>query len=133
MPPELVTMTKYALEGRSGDLMALMRSAGFVRDGARIESEQILGYLAPFTEPLGSEEFHFSRRWIQKQAERVGDLRSPEAAIGRSLNLPPRFLLVHRVTMGTVGILCQLDSHVRLREIVAEWQPEMFEPDAPTG
>lgn len=37
------------------------------------------------------------------------------------------------MTMGTVGILCQLDSHVRLREIVAEWQPEMFEPDAPTG
>lgn len=88
MPPELVTMTKYALERRSGDLMALMRSAGFVRDGARIESEQILGYLAPFTEPLGTEEFHFSRRWIQQQAERVGDLRSPEAAIGRSLNLP---------------------------------------------
>ena len=64
---------------------------------------------------------------------RVGDLRNPEASIGRSLNLPPKFLLVHRVTMGTLGILCQLDARVRLREIVAEWQPEMFESDAPTG
>ncbi|MEQ3551459.1 AarF/UbiB family protein [Pseudonocardia nematodicida] len=133
MPAELVAMTKYALQGRGGDLMALMRSAGFVRSGARIEQEQVLAYLAPFTEPLEVEEFHFTRRWIQRQAERVGDLRSPDAAIGRSLNLPPRFLLVHRVTMGTLAILCQLDGHVRLREIVAEWQPEMFEPDAPTG
>lgn len=134
MPPELVAMTRYALRDRGGELMALMRSAGFVHDGARIEQEQILGYLAPFTEPLETEEFHFNRRWIQRQAERVGDLRSPDAAaIGRSLNLPPRFLLVHRVTMGTVGILCQLDARVRLREIVAEWQPELFEPDAPTG
>ncbi|MEV1295674.1 AarF/UbiB family protein [Pseudonocardia sp. NPDC049635] len=130
MPPELVAMTKYALEGRSADLMTLMRSAGFVRDGARVDQEQILGYLAPFTEPLETDEFHFSRRWIQSQAERVGDLRSPEAAIGRSLNLPPRFLLVHRVTMGTLGILCQLDARVRLREIIERWQPEMFEGPA---
>nr|WP_222131621.1 AarF/UbiB family protein [Pseudonocardia sp. C8] len=133
MPPELVAMTKYALEGRGGELMALMRSAGFVREGARVGQEQVLGYLAPFTEPLENDVFHFSRRWLQAQAERVGDLRSPDAAIGRSLNLPPRFLLVHRVTMGTVGILCQLDARVRLREIVAEWQPEMFQSDAPTA
>ncbi|MFP5068629.1 ABC1 kinase family protein [Pseudonocardia nantongensis] len=133
MPAELVTMTKLSLERRGGDLMALMRAAGFVVDGTRIDPEQIISYLAPFTEPLETEEFRFTRRWIQAQAERVGDLRNPEASIGRSLNLPPKFLLVHRVTMGTLGILCQLDARVRLREIVAEWQPEMFESDAPTG
>ncbi len=92
-----------------------------------------MAYLAPFTEPLRTPEFHFSRRWIQSQAERVGDLRNPEAATGRNLNLPPQYLLVHRVTMGTLGILCQLDARVRLRAIVGEWQPELFETDDRAG
>lgn len=133
MPAELVGMTRLALRRRGGDLMALMRAAGFVADGVSIDPERIISYLAPFTEPLETEEFHFTRRWIQAQAERVGDLRNPDASIGRLLNLPPKFLLVHRVTMGTLGILCQLDARVPLREIVAEWQPQMLEPDAPTG
>ena len=40
----------------------------------------MLAYLAPFVEPLRTETFHFTRRWMQKQAERVGDLRSQDFA-----------------------------------------------------
>ena len=69
-----------------------------------------MAYLAPFTEPLRTETFRFNRRWLQRQAERVGDLRSPHFNTGRELNLPPQYLLVHRVTMGTLGVLCQLDA-----------------------
>ena len=72
-----------------------------------------MAYLAPFTEPLRTETFRFNRRWLQSQAERVGDLRSPSFDIGRRLNLPPQYLLVHRVTMGTLGVLCQLDAGFR--------------------
>ncbi|MDN5915659.1 MAG: AarF/ABC1/UbiB kinase family protein [Pseudonocardia sp.] len=133
MPHELVQMTKFALEYRSADLMTLMRDAGFVLEGSRLAPEEAMGYLAPFTEPLRTEEFHFSRRWIQGQAERVGDLRNPEAATARQLNLPPQFLLVHRVTMGTLGILCQLDAHVRLRDVVSTWQPELFGDGVPAA
>jgi hypothetical protein len=60
---------------------------------------------------------------LQRQAERVGDLRSPNFDVGRWLNLPPQYLLVHRVSMGTLGVLCQLDARVALREIVARWNP----------
>ncbi len=62
--------------------------------------------------------FRFDRRWLQKQAERVGDLRSLQFHTGRELNLPPQYLLVHRVMMGTLGVLCQLDADVALRGIV---------------
>ena len=82
-----------------------------------------MAYLAPFAEPLRTETFHFTRRWLQGQAERVGDLRSPNFDVGRRLNLPPQYLLVHRVSMGTLGVLCQLDAHIALREIVARWNP----------
>ena len=133
MPVTLVRMTKFALEYRSAELMDLMREAGFVRPETRLDPDEALAYLAPFTEPLRTEEFHFSRKWIQGQAERVGDLRSPEFDTARSLNLPPEYLLIHRVTMGTLGILCQLDAQVGLREIVATWQPDLFGDGIPAA
>jgi hypothetical protein len=33
---------------------------------------------------------------------------------------------VHRVTLGTLGVLCQLEAEVPLRGIVGRWQPELF-------
>ncbi|MFC5992829.1 ABC1 kinase family protein [Pseudonocardia hispaniensis] len=133
LPRELTIMTKYALEGRSSELMELMRAEGFVRPGTTITAEEAMTYLSPFTEPLRTDRFHFTRRWLRGQAERVGDLRRPEFDTGRSLNLPPQYLLVHRVTFGTLGILCQLDADVPLRGIVGTWQPELFSGEAPAA
>jgi predicted unusual protein kinase regulating ubiquinone biosynthesis (AarF/ABC1/UbiB family) len=132
LPGPLVQMTKFALENRPEDLMELMRNEGFVRAGTEITAAEALGYLAPFTEPLHTERFRFTRAWLQAQAGRVGDLRSPEFDTGRALNLPPQYLLVHRVTLGTLGVLCQLEADVPLRGIVGHWQPELFEADAAT-
>ncbi len=83
----------------------------------------MVNYLAPFIDPARTEEFHFTRSWLQRQAERVGDLRSPDFHTGRSLNLPPEYLMIHRVTLGATGILCQLDAKVPARDIIAKWQP----------
>jgi hypothetical protein len=88
-----------------------------------LEASDVLGYLSPFTDPLRSERFHFTRRWLQKQAGRLGDTRGQDFRTGRSLNLPPQYLLIHRVTAGATGILCQLDAHVAVRAIVERWQP----------
>ncbi|KOV82399.1 ABC transporter ATP-binding protein [Nocardia sp. NRRL S-836] len=123
LPKTLGRMTRLALDGRSADLVDLLRTENFIREGMPLDGEDVLGYLAPFVEPLRTESFHFTRRWLQSQAERVGDLRSPDSQTGRSLNLPPQYLLIHRVTLGATGILCQLDAHVKAREIVARWQP----------
>ncbi|MFD1148063.1 ABC1 kinase family protein [Saccharothrix hoggarensis] len=123
LPKTLGLMTRLALDGRSQDLVELLRAERFIRPGTELHAEDVLNYLAPFVEPLRTETFHFTRRWLQKQAERVGDLRSPESQTGRSLNLPPQYLLIHRVTLGATGILCQLDANVQARAIVARWQP----------
>jgi len=127
LPRPLADMTKLALEDRADDLIALMRREGFVLPQTSMTGLDALAYLAPFTEPLRTDTFRFNRRWLQRQAERIGDLRSPEFNTGRDLNLPPQYLLVHRVTMGTLGVLCQLDADVALRGIVGKWQPWMFD------
>jgi predicted unusual protein kinase regulating ubiquinone biosynthesis (AarF/ABC1/UbiB family) len=130
LPRPLTMMTRLALENRPADLLQLLGDEGFVRPGSQLQAEDAVAYLAPFTEPLGAESFRFNRRWLQGQAERVGDLRSPQFNTGRELNLPPQYLLIHRVSMGTLGVLCQLDADVPLRGIVQRWEPWIFEPDS---
>ena len=123
LPRPLSVMTRLAMEDRPDDLVGLMRDEGFLLPGSPLTGADLVGYLAPFAEPLRTETFHFTRRWLQRQAERVGDVRSTNFDVGRRLNLPPQYLLVHRVSMGTLGVLCQLDACVGLRDIVARWNP----------
>jgi hypothetical protein len=39
------------------------------------------------------------------------------------LNLPPEYLLLHRVALGSIGVLCQLGATVPYRRFAEEWQP----------
>jgi predicted unusual protein kinase regulating ubiquinone biosynthesis (AarF/ABC1/UbiB family) len=122
-PRTLGIAIRLAVEERSDELLELLRSAGFVRPGMQLRAEDVLAYLAPFAEPLRTETFHFTRAWMQAQAERIGDFSSPDFHTGRALNLPPNYLLIHRVSTGTFGVLCQLDAIVPLRRITRHWQP----------
>ena len=123
IPRVLGVMTRLALEDRADELLTLLREHNFVRPGTHLEAEDVMAYLSPFTEPLRTETFHFTRQWLQQQAERIGDLRSPDFRTGLSLNLPPQYLLIHRVTLGSTGVLCQLDAETPARAIVERWQP----------
>jgi hypothetical protein len=87
----------------------------------------VLDYLAPFVDPVRSERFHFTRGWLQRQAGRIGDRRGSDFNTGRWLNLPPDYLLIHRVTLGTISVLCQLDAEVPAAKIVRQWQPGFAE------
>jgi predicted unusual protein kinase regulating ubiquinone biosynthesis (AarF/ABC1/UbiB family) len=118
-------MMRLALEGRSCELLDLLREEQFVRADTRQqpEAEHVFAYLAPFVEPLKTETFHFTRRWMQEQAVRVSNMRGQDFRTGRSLNLPPQYLLLHRVLGGSTGILCQLDAELPVRELIVRWQP----------
>ncbi|SDP83905.1 Predicted unusual protein kinase regulating ubiquinone biosynthesis, AarF/ABC1/UbiB family [Actinopolyspora xinjiangensis] len=123
LPRTLGRMLRLALEDRAEELMELLRDDRFVQTDSALRAEDVQAYLGPFVDPVRTETFHFTRAWLQWQADRVGDLRSPDFRTGRSLNLPPDYLLIHRVTLGATGILCQLDAEVAAREIIATWQP----------
>jgi predicted unusual protein kinase regulating ubiquinone biosynthesis (AarF/ABC1/UbiB family) len=123
IPRHLGEMTRLALDGQSDDLMRLLRENRFIRGDSDLTADEVLAYLSPFTEPLATPTFRFTRRWMQRQAGRVGDSRGSDFHVGRSLNLPPEYLMIHRVTAGSTGILCQLDAEIPARGIVERWQP----------
>jgi hypothetical protein len=54
---------------------------------------------------------------------RIKDPRSEEFTVGFRLNLPPNYLLIHRVWLGCVGVLCQLDATVASRAEIERWVP----------
>ena len=70
----------------------------------------MLGYLRPMLEPIAHDHFKFTREWMRAQAARIADPRNAAAQVGRQLNLPPSYLLIHRVTLGSIGVLCQFDA-----------------------
>ena len=128
-PPEpLGLMTRLALQGRTGELMSAMRSFGFIRPGIEIDPQRVLDYLRPILDPLAVEEFTFTREWMRAQAARMGDPRSEEARVGRMFNLPPSYLLIHRVTLGSLAVLCQLGATAPFRALAERWQPGFAEP-----
>ncbi|TSB31193.1 AarF/ABC1/UbiB kinase family protein, partial [Streptomyces benahoarensis] len=51
--------------------------------------------------------------------------------LGKQLNLPPAYLLIHRVTLSTIGVLCQLGAEVRLRDELIDWLPGFVPLDEP--
>jgi predicted unusual protein kinase regulating ubiquinone biosynthesis (AarF/ABC1/UbiB family) len=114
---------RKTLDGRADAVYELLRTEGFVKDSIELDPDAVLDYLLPIIEPAQVEEFTFTRGWMRSQAARIADPRSPAYQLGKRLNLPPAYLLIHRVTLSTIGVLCQLGATVRLREELEEWLP----------
>ncbi len=127
-PEPIGVLARLALAGDAEAVMVELRKEGFLKPKVQVDAQQLLAYLAPLLEPVASDSFRFSRPWLRAQAVRLGDPRSPAAALGRQLNLPPSYLLIHRVTMGTIGVLCQLGGQADFRSEMERWQPGFAQP-----
>ncbi|MFC8503572.1 ABC1 kinase family protein [Pedococcus sp. NPDC057267] len=125
LPQEMGRLVSAALSGQADELEAGLRSEGFIKPTMNIDAEALLEYLGPFIEPLKHESFTFSRPWLRSVAAHVNDVRRPEFLVGMKLNLPPSYLLIHRVWLGGIGVLCQLNGTVPAREIVIDHMPGM--------
>jgi predicted unusual protein kinase regulating ubiquinone biosynthesis (AarF/ABC1/UbiB family) len=127
-PEPIGRLVRWALEGRAEDVLADLRAEGFVRPTVEVDAQGVLDYLLPFLAPVAVPSFRFTRAWMQEQAARIGDPRSDASRLGRQLNLPPAYLLIHRVTIGSIGVLCQLDAEAPYRGVCEEWLPGFAEP-----
>lgn len=123
MPPEIGRMLTLALADDSGAVVAGLREEGFIRASIDIEGESLLDFLSPFLEPARHTTWQFSRTWMRELFSHVNDPRRPEWSIGLKINLPPEYLLIHRVWIGGVGVLCQIEGEVPVLEVLAEWLP----------
>jgi predicted unusual protein kinase regulating ubiquinone biosynthesis (AarF/ABC1/UbiB family) len=103
-----------------------LRVHGFLKDGVAVDLDALHAYLAPLAEPSRVETFKFTREWLREEASRVTDMRS--AAISRRLNLPPSYVLIHRVSTAGIGVLCQLECEGEFRAEVIKWMPGYADP-----
>jgi predicted unusual protein kinase regulating ubiquinone biosynthesis (AarF/ABC1/UbiB family) len=123
LPEPIGRLCRLALDGDAAAVVAGLRAEGFIRPGVQIDAPRVLAYVRPMLEPLAHETFQFTRPWMREQAARIADPRNEAAQVGRHLNLPPSYLLIHRVTIGSIGVLCQLGARAPYRSIVERWQP----------
>ncbi|MFF3450651.1 ABC1 kinase family protein [Streptomyces sp. NPDC002667] len=123
LPQPIGDSLRMTLDGDAESVYELLREEGFVKESIDLEPDAVLDYLLPIIEPAELDEFTFTRNWMRSQAARIADPRSPAHQLGRQLNLPPSYLLIHRVTLSTIGVLCQLGATVRLRDELEAWLP----------
>ncbi|WP_030320580.1 ABC1 kinase family protein [Streptomyces sp. NRRL B-3229] len=129
LPETIGASLRMTLESDAEAVYELLCTEGFVKDSIELDPDAVLDYLLPIIEPAVVDEFTFTRSWMRSQAARIADPRSPAHQLGKQLNLPPAYLLIHRVTLSTIGVLCQLGAAVRLREELEEWLPGFLPED----
>ena len=121
-PPIFGRVLRLMHEG--GDLAKLedeFRSHGYLRDGVSIDLAALRAFLATLAEPSKAESFRFSREWLRTQTTQASALRS--SSVLRRLNLPPSYVLIHRVLAAGLGVLCQLECEAPFRAEVLRWMP----------
>lgn len=124
LPPVMGRLVTHALAGDAEDLVGGLRAEGFIKPTIEVDPESVLSYLSVFLEPMQYARFRFDRAWLRAIALRINDVRRPEWTIGIKLNLPPEYLLIHRVWLGGVGVLCQIGGEVSLRDAMSHYLPE---------
>jgi predicted unusual protein kinase regulating ubiquinone biosynthesis (AarF/ABC1/UbiB family) len=129
--PEIIgRLTRLALAGDAQAVLEGLQQEGFIKGDAKVDAAAVLGYIRPMLNPLAEEEFQFTRAWLRAEAGRLANPKSPAYALSRQLNLPPSYMMVHRVTLGSIGVLCQLEARAAYRAILTEWLPGFAEPAA---
>ena len=103
-----------------------LRADNFLRPGISVDLDALRAFLAPLAEPSSVETFKFSREWMRDEASRMTDLN----AVARKFNLPPSYVLIHRVSTAGIGVLCQLECEGPFRAEVVRWVPGYAEGPA---
>jgi len=124
-PEPFKNLLKHALDDDAQALYDGFKKDGFILADVEVDPESVLDFLVPLVEPLRTPTFKYSRDWLRDQSARVGDPRNPTAKIGFQLNLPAEYVLIHRVTLGTTGIFCQLEAEGPFRDEALAWFPEI--------
>jgi predicted unusual protein kinase regulating ubiquinone biosynthesis (AarF/ABC1/UbiB family) len=132
MPPEIGRLLTLALHGEADAVVAGLREEGFIKASINLDGEALLSYLEPFLEPARHESWRFERSWMRQLFQHINDPRRPQWTVGLKLNLPPEYLLIHRVWIGGIAVLCQIDGDVPVPEVLHQWLPG-FESPAEAG
>ncbi|BCJ66495.1 ABC1 kinase family protein [Polymorphospora rubra] len=122
-PEPIGRLVRLALADEAQAVIDGLREEGFVKQTDDIDAQALLDFILPMLEPVTLDEFRFTRAWLRSEAARLGNPKSPAYQLNRHLNLPPSYLLIHRVTLGSIGVLSQLEAKAPYRAILERWLP----------
>jgi predicted unusual protein kinase regulating ubiquinone biosynthesis (AarF/ABC1/UbiB family) len=122
-PQALGTLGRHALDEDWDAVVAGLRTEGFLLARTQFDAAAMRDYLSPFIDAARTEEFAFTKRWLRRQAARVATPTQENISTALKINLPPEYMLIHRVWLGCVGVLCQLEATVAFRELLEENLP----------
>jgi predicted unusual protein kinase regulating ubiquinone biosynthesis (AarF/ABC1/UbiB family) len=128
LPDSMGSLLAEALDGDADAVVEGLREEGFIKSSIAIDGAALLAYLDPFLDPVRHETFRFSRPWLRELFGHINDPRRPQWGVGLKLNLPPAYLLIHRVWLGGIGVLCQIEGEVTARAVLEQHLPG-FAPD----
>lgn len=128
MPPAIGRLLTECLVDGGDEVVEGLRDEGFIKAALQVNTEDLMKYLEPFLLPARTEQFHFTRDWIGGLFTHVKDPRGEQWSMGLKLNLPPEYLLIHRVWGGGLGVMCQLGGIVPVLDVFEELLPEFSKP-----
>src|SRR4029077_15799365 len=123
IPIELGLMVRYAQEKNYELLLPTMEKVGFIQKGEQVSVREIDDLLRQHVEPLEVEEFHYTRKWLQKMTAVNMDRSVAQIRTARQMEIPAKLAIPMRVIASNVAISCQLDAHVPVRALAAELIP----------
>ncbi|MGJ9423846.1 ABC1 kinase family protein [Aeromicrobium sp. CF3.5] len=123
IPPDMGRLIRLTLEGDLEGVREGLIELGFLKAGTKLDADAVGRYFGPFVEPARDETFTFSREWMRGQMTRVSAPTSEGMGTAMQFNLPPEYMLIHRVWLGGMGVLSQLGATAPFRGILAESLP----------
>ncbi len=130
LPRDIGVLLRHAAADDYDAVLDGLRGLGFVKPMVRIDVDELREYLSPFIEPATTPTFQFSREWMRGQFARINDPRAPGYTTVLKINLPPEYLLIHRVWLGGMGVLSQLGAEAEFASILADSLPGFVDDDA---
>jgi predicted unusual protein kinase regulating ubiquinone biosynthesis (AarF/ABC1/UbiB family) len=122
-PSALGTCIRLARDKNYVELLPAMEAAGFIQKGQEVSAQEVDDMLRQYVEPVETEVFHYTRRWLQRMAAGQMDNSVAQIKMARQLDLPANLAIPLRVIASTIAICCQLDAHVPMRAIATEMVP----------
>lgn len=120
LPPAMGRILRIAQSGDAAEVKEGLEREGFL--SGDVDADDLYDYLSPFVEPASVPEFQFNREWMREQFNRVRD-PAASGGVAYKLNLPPSYVLIHRVWLGGLAVLSQLDARAAFGSVLEEFLP----------
>jgi predicted unusual protein kinase regulating ubiquinone biosynthesis (AarF/ABC1/UbiB family) len=125
LPEPMGRLIRTALHGNAAEVAAGLRQEGLLVGD--VDPQDLMTLLSPFIEPAAASEFHFTRDWMRGEYQRLASEGHSSETVMNKLNVPPVYALIHRVWMGGIAVLSQLDVRASFSDVLTDFLPGFAE------